>query len=63
VSVLSKDDSLNTVMLAIMAVALRVAKVHSGATSTSGISPTAPSVGAPIAPLSPSPRAKHCKTQ
>ena len=63
VSVLSIDDSLNTVMLAIMATALRVVKVHSGATATSGISPNAPSVGAPIAPLHPSSRAKHCKTQ
>jgi hypothetical protein len=63
VSVLSKDDSLNTVLLAIMSAGLRVAKVHSGATATSGISPTTSSDGAPIAPVNPSSRAKHCKTQ
>ena len=63
VSVLSKDDSLNTVLLAIMAAALRIAKVHSGGAVTSGISPTAVSVPAPIAPVHPGPRSKPCKTQ
>ena len=41
VSVVSQEDSLSTVLLAIMAAALRVAKVHSGCHVTSGISPTA----------------------
>jgi hypothetical protein len=61
VSVLSKDDSVSTILLAIMAAALRVAKVNNNAT-TSGISPTATSVSAPIAPSNQSSRPKHCKT-
>ena len=62
VSVLSKEDSPSTVLLAIMAAALRVAKVHSGA-ATSGISPNVPSVPASIAPQNQTSRSKHCKTQ
>jgi DNA-binding NarL/FixJ family response regulator len=62
VSVLSKDDSLNTVLLAIMAAALRIAKFHSGVT-VSGISPTDTANSAPIAPVHQTPRSKHCKTQ
>jgi len=54
VSVVSQDAPLNTVMLAVMAAALRVAKGHSGASSggagTSEISPTAASAAAPIPP-------------
>lgn len=61
VSVLSQDDSLNTVLLAIMAASLRVAKGHSVA-SLSGNSPNPDSVSAPIAPLPHDPRSKHCKT-
>src|SRR5271157_2440825 len=49
VSVLSKEDPLSTVLLAIMAAALRVAKGHSSGVP-SGISPTAASVPASIAP-------------
>jgi hypothetical protein len=63
VCVLSKDDSLSTVLLAIMSAALRVAKAHSGAAGTSGISPTLSPVPAPIAPINQSSRSKHCKTQ
>lgn len=62
VSVLSQDDSLNTVLLAIMAASLRVAKSHSSA-AASGISPNADSVSAPLAPLHHGPRSKPCKTQ
>lgn len=62
VSVLSQDDSLNTVLLAIMAASLRVAKSHSGATP-SGISPNTDPVSAPIAPVHHGPRSKPCKTQ
>jgi len=54
VSVVSHDAPLNTVMLAVMAAALRVEKGHSGAASagaaTSEISPIAASVAAPIPP-------------
>lgn len=61
VSVLSKEDSLSTVLLAIMAAALRIAKVHNPA-HASGISPTIPSGPASIAPENQSSRPKHCKT-
>jgi hypothetical protein len=60
VSVLSKDDSVGTILLAIMAAGLRVAKVHNGVTP-SGISPNPASVSAPIAPQNQAPRSKHCK--
>jgi hypothetical protein len=46
VSVVSESDPLNTVLLAIMAAALRVAKVG----SFSGLSPSSSSDSAPIAP-------------
>jgi len=60
VSVLSKDDAVSTILLAIMAAGLRVAKVHSGAPA-SGISPNPASVSAPIAPEHQTSRSKHCK--
>ena len=60
VSVLSKDDSVSTILLAIMAAGLRVAKIHAGAGS-SGISPNAASIAAPIAPENQTSRSKHCK--
>jgi hypothetical protein len=63
VSVLSKDDTAATILLAIMAAALRVAKVHSGTDAPSGISPTTASVSAPIAPPNSPPRHKPYKTQ
>jgi hypothetical protein len=62
VSVVSADDPINTVLLAIMAAALRVAKSH-GATIPSGISPNP---GAAVAPLGPHNRtsgSKRCKIQ
>ena len=62
VSVLSQEDSLNTVLLAIMAAALRVAKVHDTA-AASGISPNTASLSASIAPQNQTSRSKHCKTQ
>lgn len=62
VSVLSKDDPLSTVLLAIMAADLRVARVHNNPVA-SGISPTAASGPASIAPENQSSRSKHCKTQ
>jgi len=49
VSVVSQEDPLNTVLLAIMAAALRVVKIHN-AGDPSGISPNSESVPASIAP-------------
>src|ERR1017187_3737015 len=49
VSVVSADDPINTVLLAIMAAALRVAKFHSAA-APGGISPTVGSGPAQISP-------------
>ena len=53
VSVVSEEDPINTVLLAIMAAALRVPQFHS-APVPSGISPTAGSKGAPLGPQPPS---------
>ena len=50
VSVVHPDDPMDTVLLAIMAAALRVAKSHGGA-SSSEISPTSDSISASNAPL------------
>ena len=50
VSVVSETDPLSTVLLAIMAAALRVAKTN-GAATASGISPNTVSISASIAPL------------
>ena len=61
VSVVSEGDPLNTVLLAIMAAALRVAQFHSGP-GQSGISPSVGSGCEPIAPHPPSPSpSKHYK--
>jgi hypothetical protein len=49
ISVVSEDDPVSTVLLAIMAAALRVAKCH-GAALASGISPNATLPSAPIPP-------------
>jgi DNA-binding NarL/FixJ family response regulator len=49
VSVVSQHDPINTVLLAIMAAALRVAKAQ-GAAFASGISPSIASDAAPISP-------------
>jgi hypothetical protein len=59
VSVVSEEDPLNTVLLAIMAAALRVEKPA----TLSEITPTSTSRSAPIAPLKPTSRPKRCKTQ
>jgi len=70
VSVVSDTDPINTVLLAIMAAALRVAKAHPLAAAVSpmspeasGISPNAPSNPAPIAPSNRNIGPKRCKIQ
>ena len=62
VSVVSDTDPLNTVLLAIMAAALRAAKTHS-ALAASGISPNPSSDPAPLAPSNRICGSKRCKTQ
>jgi len=61
VSLVSADDPASTVLLAIMAAALRVPQPH--ATTVSGISPTQPACAASISPESRLVGAKRCKTQ
>lgn len=60
VCVVSDADPIGTVLLAIMAAALRVAQSNSAQTS-SGISPSTDSRCAPIAPHSGPSSHKHCK--
>jgi hypothetical protein len=62
VSVISAEDSMSTVLLAIMAAALRVANSHASA-SPSEISPTSGSDAAPISPQRQHSGPKRCKTQ
>jgi hypothetical protein len=62
VSVVSREDPLSTVLLAIMAAALRVAKIHTSADSC-GITHTSTSESAPIAPQSRPAGSKRCKIQ
>jgi len=62
VSVVSDDDPLNTVLLAIMAAALRVVKPGSAA-SSSGISPSPVPDAAPLSPTHRTGPPKRCKTQ
>jgi hypothetical protein len=62
VSVVSEEDPLNTVLLAIMAAALRVAKPATPVES-SEITPTSTFKSEPIAPLKHTARQKRCKTQ
>jgi hypothetical protein len=62
VSVVSEEDPINTVLLAIMAAALRVAKSHN-APLPSGISPSRASVSAPIPPQNRTSGSKRCKIQ
>ena len=62
ISVVSADDAPNTVILAIMAAALRVPKPQAVA-FPGGISPSPSSASAPIAPDSRHHAAKRCKTQ
>ncbi len=62
VSVVSPEDPMSTVLLAIMAAALRVAKDHTTAHS-GGISPNTDLLSAPIAPQSRNLSSKRCKIQ
>ena len=62
VSVVSPDDPLSTVLLAIMAAALRVAKTHEGGRA-SGISPNPDLLSAPIPPETRPRSTKRCKIQ
>ncbi len=62
VSVVSHEDPTNTVLLAIMAAALRVAKCHNAA-AASGISPKSTSVSAQQAPQNRTSGSKRCKIQ
>jgi hypothetical protein len=62
VSVVSAEDPLSTVLLAIMAAALRVAKRHDSSFPR-GITPTSAAEAAPIAPLSRTSAPKRWKNQ
>jgi hypothetical protein len=62
VSVVSEEDPISTVLLAIMAAALRVAKFHS-TVAPSGISPNVSSVSASIPPSNRTFGSKRCKIQ
>jgi len=62
VSVVSEQDPISTVLLAIMAAGLRVDK-HHGSSSPSGISPTVATAPAPLPPENRNFRSKRCKTQ
>lgn len=62
VSVVSEQDPLTTVLLAIMAAALRVDKAHVYS-QAGGISPTGAAVHAPLAPDHRHSGTKRCKTQ
>ncbi len=62
VSVVSEEDPISTVLLAIMAAALRVAKSHD-TSDPSGISPNMSSVSAPIPPHNRTSGPKRCKIQ
>ncbi|HUI54485.1 MAG TPA: hypothetical protein VLY04_05915 [Bryobacteraceae bacterium] len=62
VSIVSEQDPINTVLLAIMAAALRVAKSREPAVP-SGITPSSSSGSASIAPPSRISGSKRCKTQ
>lgn len=62
VSVVSEQDSLSTVLLAIMAAGLRVDKPHVDL-SQSAISPSGGPINAPLPPEHRNPGSKRCKTQ
>jgi hypothetical protein len=62
VSVVSEEEPISTVLLAIMAAGLRVDKPH-GSTSPSGISPTTGTTDAPLPPQIRNFGSKRCKTQ
>jgi hypothetical protein len=61
VSVVSEQDPISTVLLAIMAAGLRVDK-HHGSASPSGISPTVAAAPAPIPPENKNLRSKRFKS-
>jgi len=63
VSIVSQDDPLSTVLLAIMAAALRVVKSSSGSRTASEISPSDGSESAPLAPTPPGSGSKQLKSQ
>ena len=60
VSVVSEEDPISTVLLAIMAAALRIAKDHDAA-MTSGISPNRSDVSASLPPQNRTSGSKRCK--
>ena len=62
VSVVSVDDAPNTVLLAIMAAALRVPKAQAAPATSSGISPNRPICPAPISPETNFSGPKRCKS-
>jgi hypothetical protein len=62
VSVVSEEDPINTVLLAIMAAGLRVDKSR-GQSMSSGISPNSNPVSASIPPRNPFSVSKRCKIQ
>ncbi len=62
VSVASVEDPLPTVLLAIMAASLRIAKGHE-LSGPGGISPTVEVAPAPISPTDHASRSKRCRTQ
>ncbi|HUA62287.1 MAG TPA: hypothetical protein VML19_26260 [Verrucomicrobiae bacterium] len=63
VSVISAEDPMNTVLLAIMAAALRVARFDSPAATSGGISPNPSSGSASISPEKQNSRLKSIKYQ
>jgi hypothetical protein len=62
VSVVSVDDAPNTVLLAIMAAALRLPKAQAAAANPGGISPTRPISPGPLPPQIPNSALKRCKS-
>jgi hypothetical protein len=62
VSVVSMDDAPTTVLLAIMAAALRIPKAHAAVANPGGISPTRPITPASIAPEIIHSAPKRCKS-
>jgi len=62
VSVVGRDDSMDTILLAIMAAALRLPVFHAPS-AAHAISPNPESIPASITPISPRSSRKRCKTQ
>jgi hypothetical protein len=62
VSVVSVDDAPDTILLAIMAAALRIPKAQAAGLNPSGISPTRPITPAPISPEIVHSAPKRCKS-